>query len=220
VGDPSRHGCSWYAQNIPHTSRGVGNCPRAEATCKGSPPSLLIHPESAKLTFSWHGHASDGGAVRAVPRCRKHPVFPAWSRPRQTKFAKKTFNLESPTPILTSQFPPEPPKMMFSRHGDAPTGGALYPRQQLPPSPTSWTAGFPAGQARVRRLQVRAAIVDTKWHRRANTVWKRQIRIQLPCTAVPPPPAAPGRGGGNTRWVRGRSVLGCLGFWLGCSAKG
>ena len=191
-------------------------------------PSIPTHSphfsqESAKMTFFWHGHACNGGAVRAAPGSRKHPVFPAWSRGRQTNFDKKILNLESPTPVLTSQFRPEPPKMTFSRHGYAPTGGPLYPRQQLPPSPTSRTAGFPAEQARARRLQVRAAIVDTKWHRRANTVWNRQIRSQLPVTAVPPPPAAPGRDGGNTWWVwrqGGRSVLGCLGFWLGCSAKG
>jgi len=151
-------------------------------------------------------------------------VFPAWSRPREIKIAQKIFNLQSPTPILTSKFPPEPPKMTFSQHGDARTDGALYPRQQLPPSSTSRTSGFQAGQARARRLQVRDAIVDTKWQRRANTVWNLQIRSQLPVTAVPPPPAAPGRGGKNTRWVRGRRgggrCWGCLGFQLGCSAKG
>ena len=113
--------------------------------------------------------------------------------------------------------------MTFSRHGYAPTGGALYPRQQLPPSPTSRTAGFPAEQARARRLQVRAAIVDTKWHRRANTVWNRQIRSQLPVTAVPPPPAAPRRGGGNTRWVRrrgGEVGAGVLGVLVGILGQG
>ena len=69
-----------------------------------------------------------------------------------------------------------------------------------------------------------AAIVDTKWQRRANTVWNRQILSQLPVTAVPPPPAAPGRGGGNTLWVRRRGgggrYWGVWGFWLGSSAKG
>jgi len=179
-------------------------------------PSVPTHSphfpqESAKKTFFWHGDACNGGAVREAPKCRKHPVFPAWSRGRQTNFDKNIFNLESPTPIHTSQFPPEPPKMTFSWHGDAPTGGALYPRQQLPPSPTPRTAGLPAGQARARRLQVRATIVDTKWQRRANIVWNRhilKIRSQLPVPAVPPPPAAPGRGGGNTRGV-GR----CWGVW-------
>ena len=52
-------------------------------------------------------------------------MFPAWSRPRQTKIAQKKFNLEPSNPIPTSQFPPESPKKTFSRHGDAPTGGAL-----------------------------------------------------------------------------------------------
>jgi hypothetical protein len=174
------------------------------------PHSPQFHPESAKMTFFRHGDASNGGAVRAAPRCRKHPVFPAWSRPRQTNFHKKIFNLESPAPIQTSQFAPESPRMTFSWHGDAPTGGALYTRQQLSPSPTPRTAGLPAGQARARRLHVRATIVDTKWQRRANIVWNRQIRSQLPVTAVPPPPAAPGRGGGNTRGA-GR----CWGVW-GC----
>ena len=85
-----------------------------------------------------------------------------------------------------------------------------HPRQQLPPSPTSRTAGVPAGQSRARRSQVRAAIVDTEWQVRANTVWNRQIRSQLPVTAVPPPPVRGRSGGGGA----GRSVLGCLGCWL------
>ena len=102
------------------------------------------------------------GAVRAAPTRAGCAVFPAWSRGRQTNFARKILNVEPlDTTIHTSQFPPEPPKITFSWHGDAPMGGALYPRQQLPPSPTPRTAGLPAGQACARRLQVRAAIVDT-----------------------------------------------------------
>jgi hypothetical protein len=150
------------------------------------------------------------GAVRAAPTRAGCAVFPAWSRERRTKFARRTLNVEPPNTIRASKFPPEPPKMTFSWHGDAPTGGALYPRQQLPPSPTPRTAGLPEGQARARRLQVRAAIVDTKWQRRANTVWNQHIRSQLPVAAVPPPPAAPGRGGGNTRGVFG-VLVGMLG---------
>ena len=81
-------------------------------------PSIPTHSphfsqESAKMTFFRHADVCNGGAVRAAPKCRKHPVFPAWSRGRQNNFDKKILNLESPTPILTSQFPPEPPKMTF-----------------------------------------------------------------------------------------------------------
>ena len=119
--------------------------------------------ESAKMTFFRHADACNGGAVRAAATCRKHHVFYAGSRGRQTNFPKTMLNVEPINTIHTSQFPPEPPSMTFSWHGDAPTGGALYPRQQLPSSPTPRTAGLPAGQARARRLQVRAAIVDTKW---------------------------------------------------------
>jgi hypothetical protein len=96
-----------------------------------------------------------------------------------------------------------------------------HPRQQLPPTRTSRIAGLPAGQASARRLRVRAAIVDSKWQRRANTVWNRQIHGQLPVTAVPPPPAAPGRGGGNKWWARRRGgVCRCWGDWgIGWDAR-
>jgi len=70
-------------------------------------------------------------------------------------------------------------------------------------------------------LQVRAAIADTKW--RANTVWNWQIRSQLPVTAVPPPPDAPGRGGGNTRWLPrwgGEVGAGVFGVLVGMLGQG
>ena len=57
-------------------------------------PSIPTHSphfsqESAKMTFFRHADVCNGGAVRAAPKCRKHPVFPAWSRGRQTNFEKK-----------------------------------------------------------------------------------------------------------------------------------
>jgi len=102
--------------------------------------------------------------------------------------------------------------MTFSWHGDAPTGGGLYPRYQLPPSPTPRTAGLPAGQARARRLQVRAAIVHIKWQRRANTPEPADSQSAA-SDPMPPLPAAPGRGGGNTRWVRRKGGGWCWGVW-------
>jgi hypothetical protein len=82
-------------------------------------------------------------------------------------------------------------------------------------------AGLPAGQARARSSQVRAAIVDTEWQVRANTVWNRYIRSQLPVTAVAPPLAAPWRGGGSPPQVRRRGEAGrCWGVWgVGCDAR-
>jgi hypothetical protein len=72
-------------------------------------PSIPSHSpqfpqESTKKTFFRHGDVGNGGAVRAALTCRKHPVFPAGSRGRQTNFAKRILSVESPTPILTSHF--------------------------------------------------------------------------------------------------------------------
>jgi len=80
------------------------------------------------MTYFLHGDARNGIALRAASSRGGCAVFHAWSRRCQTKFAKKTLNVEPLNTIHTSQLPPEPPKMTFSWHGDAPTGGGLYPR--------------------------------------------------------------------------------------------
>ena len=77
------------------------------------PHSPQFPPESPKMAFFWHADAHNCGAVRAAPTRAGCAVFPAWSRGRQTSFARKILNVEPLNTIHTSQFPPEPPKMTF-----------------------------------------------------------------------------------------------------------
>ena len=79
-------------------------------------PLTSFTPISSRIAQNgvfWHADAHNCGAVRAAPTRAECAVFPAWSRGRQTSFARKILNVEPLNSIHTSQFPPEPPKMTF-----------------------------------------------------------------------------------------------------------